>query len=247
MTGLRKFFSYYGSKGSAAKHYPAPDYATIVEPFAGSAGYSLLYADRKVILCDVDPVIAAIWRYLIRVTPEEILAIPDAALDGSVDDIRVCQEAKWLVGFWLNCGTASPCKRPSAWMRSGTRPGSFWGSRVRETIASQLAAIRHWEVREVSYVDCLSPTLATWFVDPPYVAGGQHYRAGPKGIDYAALAEWCQTRPGQTIVCEREGSTWLPFRFLADMQTTRKDARLREAVWLSTEHESDLKLSGGTV
>ena len=33
---LRPFFSYYGGKWrSAVKHYPAPEFDQIVEPFAG--------------------------------------------------------------------------------------------------------------------------------------------------------------------------------------------------------------------
>ena len=53
---LRPFFGYYGGKWrDALKHYPEPDHETIVEPFAGSAGFSLRYAHRKIILCEIDP------------------------------------------------------------------------------------------------------------------------------------------------------------------------------------------------
>jgi hypothetical protein len=49
---LRPFFGYYGGKWrDAVKHYPPPEHTRIVEPFAASAGYSLRYPDRKVILC----------------------------------------------------------------------------------------------------------------------------------------------------------------------------------------------------
>ena len=34
-------FYYYGRKKQIAKYYPEPKYDTIVEPFAGSAAYSL--------------------------------------------------------------------------------------------------------------------------------------------------------------------------------------------------------------
>ncbi len=60
---LRPFFGYYGGKWrDAIKHYPEPQHDTIVEPFAGSAGYSLRYANRKVILCEIDPVLASVWQ-----------------------------------------------------------------------------------------------------------------------------------------------------------------------------------------
>lgn len=234
---LRPFFGYYGGKWrDALKLYPPPEHETIVEPFAGSAGYSLRYAHRNVILCEIDPVLSAVWLYLTRVKPQEILAIPDLDPDETVDDLHVCQEARWLVGFWLNRGVASPRKSPSKWMRDGIRPGSFWGERVRQTIASQVEAIGHWKVLNRSYVDCPTPRRATWFVDPPYEEAGRHYRFGSDRIDYPALAAWCYSRPGQVIVCENEGASWLPFRRLADVKTTRVDRRSKEVIWLSETH-----------
>lgn len=231
---LRPFFGYYGGKWrDALKHYPEPEHDTIVEPFAGSAGFSLRYFTKKVVLCDVDPVLAEVWRYLIRVKPKEILSIPDLAPDGSIDDLKVSQEAKWLVGFWLNRGASSPRKGPSKWMRDGIRPGSFWGDRVRHTIASQVDAIRHWQVHNRSYSNCPVRRKATWFVDPPYEGAGRHYRFGSEKIDYEALADWCKSRTGQVIVCENKGATWLPFQDLADVKTTRGDCRSKEVYWLS--------------
>lgn len=231
---LRPFFGFYGGKWrDALKHYPEPEHDTIVEPFAGSAGYSLRYAARRVVLCEIDPVLAEVWRYLIRVKASEILAIPDVRPDESLDDLRISQEARWLVGFWLNRGIASPRKTPSKWMRDGIRPGSFWGTRVRQTIASQVNSIRHWRVYNCSYVDCPTSRVATWFIDPPYEGAGKHYRFGSEQIDFGELATWCKSRPGQVIVCENKGAAWLPFRELADVKTTRADRRSREVIWLS--------------
>ena len=233
---LRPFFGYYGGKWrDALKHYPEPDHGTILEPFAGSAGYSLRYAQRKVILCEIDPILSEVWRYLIRVKAEEILAIPDIGPGGTVDDLKLPQEARWLVGFWLNRGSASPRKSPSKWMCEGIRPGSFWGLRVRQTIASQVDSIRHWQVFNRSYFECPSPRAATWFVDPPYQLAGKHYRFGSDQLDYETLGAWCRTRPGQVIVCENEDAAWLPFRKLADVKTTRAGRRSNEAIWLSAE------------
>jgi hypothetical protein len=231
---LRPFFCYYGGKWrDALKHYPEPHHETIVEPFAGAAGYSLRYASRKVILCDIDPILSEVWRYLVRVKANEILAIPDVDPGGTVDDLKVPQEARWLVGFWLNKGTASPCKSPSKWMRGGTRPGAFWGPKVRQRIASQVDLIRHWQVFNSSYADAPAPRTATWFVDPPYEVAGRHYRFGSEQLDYGALGAWCRSRHGQVIVCENEGAAWLPFRKLADVRTSRADKRSVESVWLS--------------
>jgi hypothetical protein len=230
---LRPFFSYYGGKWRDALRYPAPMHGTVVEPFAGSAGYALRYPDRRVVLCDADPVVCAVWDYLTRVSPVEVLALPDLPAGGTVADLPISQEARWLVGFWLNRGAAAPRQSASRWMREGERPGSFWGDRVRRTIASQVDAIRHWRVR---HCDCREAPVtgpATWFIDPPYRAAGRYYRHGSEDIDFGALGEWCRGLPGQVIVCENEGADWLPFQPLGDTKTTRAGRRSREAVWLS--------------
>lgn len=232
MTRLRPFFSFYGGKWrDAAKNYPPPVHMRIVEPFAGSAGYSLRYPEREVVLVDIDPIIVGVWDYLIKVSASEVRRIPDLGDSESVDEIRMCQEAKWLVGFWLNRAASSPRKRPSKWMRDRIRPGSFWGERVRETIAMQVDSIRHWRVTEGSYLSCTPNRKSTWFVDPPYQVAGRHYRYGSGRIDYEHLGLWCRGRQGQVIACENDGARWLPFRPLANVKTTRKGQRSRESIW----------------
>ena len=49
-------FYYYGRKKQMAKHYPSPNYDTIIEPFAGSAAYSLFGDNwqKNVILIEKD-------------------------------------------------------------------------------------------------------------------------------------------------------------------------------------------------
>lgn len=228
---LRPFFSYYGGKWrDTPKHYPTPAHDLIIEPFAGSAGYALRYHDRDVLLYDIDPTIAGLWAWLIGADHDEIMGIPDLEPGQSVDDLELHDAARSLVGFWLNKGAASPRRTPSAWMRSGIRPNSFWGERVREAIAGQLDGIRHWRVVLGGY-DEIPNREATWFVDPPYQGAGRHYRFGPNGIDYSQLGEWCQTRRGQVIVCEGDDATWLPFARLAEVKTTRRTVRSTELVW----------------
>ena len=233
---LRPFFGFYGGKWrDAVKHYPKPRHDVLVEPFAGSAGYAVRYAHKKVVLCDADPVIAAVWDYLIKAEAKEILAIPDVPHDGCVADLGLCQEAAWLVGFWMNRGASRPRKKPSKWMRDNIRPGSFWGERVRTTIASQVEVIRHWKVHNVTYDKCPVTGPATWFVDPPYQKAGRHYFYSSKDINFEHLGEWCQSLEGQTIVCENEGADWLSFRRLAEVKTTRSKKRSVEVVWTNEE------------
>jgi site-specific DNA-adenine methylase len=240
---LRPFFGYYGGKWrDALRHYPSPQFTTIVEPFAGSAGYALRHAHLKVILCEIDPALAEIWRYLKRVTQREILALPDLPEDGSVDDLQITQEAKWLIGMWLNRGVSAPRKRASQWMRQGIRPGCFWGQKVRARIAAQVSKIRHWKIYNRSYTDCPVPSRATWFIDPPYQCAGRHYRFGTDLLDYAGLADWCKARSGQVIVCENEGASWLPFRELASVKTTRSQQLSKEVYWSNAFTKQQLEL-----
>lgn len=227
---MRPFFSFYGGKWrDTPRNYPAPDHDTIIEPFAGSAGYSVRHHAKNVILCDLDPVIAGVWEYLISVTPDEILSLPDLDDDQSVDDLVVPQEARWLIGFWLNSGSAVPTKRPSAWMRAGKHDTSFWGDAIRNRIASQVEGIRHWQIIHGSY-QTLENQQATWFIDPPYQEAGKHYKFSSKGIDYDHLGLWCSGRSGQVIVCEAGGADWLDFDDLGEIKTTRTGVRKREAV-----------------
>lgn len=207
-------------------------YETIVEPFAGAAGYSTRYPERQVILFDVDPVICGLWDYLIHVPESEIRSLPDEV--SHVDDVDACQEARWLIGFWLNKGATAPMKSASAWARSGIRPNSYWGPVVKERIASQVTNIRHWTIEQKSYED-IGDIEATWFVDPPYQgACGRYYRHD--SVDFPQLASWCESRRGQTIVCEQEGADWLPFSVMGQIKSnpsSRGKGRSKEVIWLN--------------
>ena len=238
VNNLKPFFTFYGGKWRVAKYYPAPLFDTIVEPFAGSAGYSLRYPDRHVVLVERDPLIAATWRYLLRVTPAEILALPDIAPGETVDGLGVCEEAQLLIGWWCNKGSATPKRSPGSNMRKslagltkGDPPTGWWGSAIRERIASQLGRIRHWILIEGDYEQAPA-VAATWFVDPPYQGAGKHYRFSK--IDYGRLAQWCHFWTGQVIVCENVGAEWLPFRPWRDIKASeaKHGGKVsREAIW----------------
>jgi site-specific DNA-adenine methylase len=223
---LRPFFSFYGGKWRAYKKYPAPSHTSIIEPFAGSAGYSTRYPDRNVTLYEADPVIAGVWDYLIHTPEPEIRRLPigDDLWSG---DFKIPVEAQNLIGFWLNHGTTRPSRSASAWMRAGKHDTSFWGEAIRERIASQVQHIRHWTIRNESYANAVNRP-ATWFIDPPYqTPAGRHYRLSD--IDYEHLGKFCQERHGQVIVCEQQGAEWLPFRSIGAFKSTL--GQTKEVTW----------------
>lgn len=230
--GLRPFFSYHGSKALLAPWYPCPQHDRIVEPFAGSACYALRYPDRKVVLVEKYPVLAAVWRYLLRVSEREVLELPDLEEGQTVADLPVCQEARWLIGYNLRKAQVRPGRTPSAWMRRHRWRG-FWGAHQRQRIARQLRAIRHWTLVEGEYTEAPGGP-ATHFVDPPYQHQGQSYPCGNQQINYPALGLWCRSREGQVVVCEAEGADWLPFEPLRAVRSAAsrgKIGRSREVVW----------------
>jgi hypothetical protein len=227
------FFTLYGGKWRAAPHYPKPHHIPLIEPFAGSAGYAVRWHGHHVILVEKDPAIAATWRYLLAVSPEEVRGLPDVKDDQTVDDLPVAAEARLLIGWWLNKGTTRPCRKPSAWMRSRVRPRSYWCQEIRDRIASQLDDIRHWQLIEGDYT-AAPDIVATWFIDPPYQKAGKHYRCGSRELDYGELADWCRSRRGQVIVCETAGADWLPFEPFRDIKASpaKHGGKVsREVVW----------------
>ena len=232
---LWPFFTYYGGKWRIAKRYPPPQYKTIIEPFAGAAGYSLRYPDRKIILVENNPKLAALWRYLISASPQTIRSLPLIAHDGTqtVAELNVSPVEETLIGFWLNKGTVAPSKSPSAWMREGLRPKSFWGKEIRERIARQVPFISHWRIVEGDYTE-IANVEATWFIDPPYEKAGSLYVKSSAELNFTALSNWCRSRLGQTLVCENVGATWLPFTpFTVSKSLGGKHGKNKsqEAIW----------------
>lgn len=180
----------------------------MIEPFAGSAGYSTRYLHHEVRLYDENPRVIGTWDYLIRAKGSEIKALP-AAVEHLDDHPHLPQEAQWLIGWWLNRGTTHPRRRKAAWMSLHGPDGCYWSERVRDRLAVQVELIRHWRAEVRSY-DTIPDTRATWFVDPPYQGRvGSYYTH--KFDDHEKLAGWCRSRSGQVVVCEHAGAAWLPF------------------------------------
>ena len=228
---LKPFWRYYGGKWRAAPRYPAPLYDTIVEPFAGAAGYSLRYPDRKVVLVERYAIVAEIWRYLIGVSAAEVRRIP---LVEAVADLPpwVPQGGRYLVGFAMNAAVVSPRATLSSGRKRLRSMGCIfegWSEAQRERVATQVDRIRHWRIIEGDY-SAAPDTTASWFIDPPYnnKAGSYYVHAA---IDYRALGGWCLDRSGQVIVCENEGATWLPFKPFATFKAGLNGSGSKEVIY----------------
>lgn len=258
MTIEGPLFSFFGSKWRLAPFYPTPVHRTLIEPFAGSACYATRYHTRDVVLVERDPVVASVWRFLLQATRLDVLELPDLEPEQDVASLRIPDGAKALIGFWLNAAHTHPARRPSRWMRIYSPGGEsdngslFWSERVRERIADALPKIRHWTLIEGDYSSA-PDVRATWFVDPPYSVSrnarysgraspdlrpvGDRYRCKASNIDFEKLGAWCREREGQTIVCEGQGATWLPFRRFsrsARMVPARPGVKpVGEAVWIA--------------
>lgn len=73
-------FYYYGRKKKLAKYYPVPTLNWIIEPFAGSAAYSLHEDNwqKDVLLIEKNERVYKLWSWLINIaTPDDIIKMPD--------------------------------------------------------------------------------------------------------------------------------------------------------------------------
>ena len=211
-------FSYYGTKKRLASLYPIPKYNTIIEPFAGAAGYSLLYPENNVILYDTNPKIYAVWDYLIKSTRYDILKLPNIEKGQKVTDFELTMPQKYLIGYCINPG--STCPKITASQRTA------W-NRYKLSIAEQVDKIKHWKIICDSYENIPNQEV-TWHIDPPYQKAGKYY-FGYNKMNYEKLGLWCKERTGQVMVCENEGADYLPFEFLTKHQGSMKSNV--EVVW----------------
>jgi len=217
-------FSYYGGKSKVVKKYPTPTRDTIIEPFAGSARYALLYPDRNVILNDKYKVISDIWDFLIHASESDILSIPNLNEGDNLNDFNLSPVLKSLMGFMVNRGVPYPHYVYTKWPAQSNEI-----QRVKKRILSYLPKIRHWKISNVSYSD-MDNIDATWYIDPPYQKGGERYVEN--SLDYDHLSAWCRSRSGQVIVCENSSATWMPFKPLVTLHGQKR--KTQEVIWTNS-------------
>ena len=225
-------FSYYGSKSKIVDNYPSPKYDMIIEPFAGSARYSLKWFDREVLLIDKYPIIIDVWHYLQAASEKDIVNLPKPEIG---DDLRkyknLSKIEKQFMGFLVQAAQGKPAN-------TVTKYSDFYKTKTdpRYRIAKQLFKIRHWKIECADYAS-IANQEATWFIDPPYQKGGQHqYKYNNKSINYSKLAGWCKSRMGQAIVCENMKADWLSFYPMTDLQGVANTNTV-EAIWSNCKHD----------
>jgi site-specific DNA-adenine methylase len=215
-------FNYYGSKSKIVDYYPPPKYSKIIEPFAGSARYSLKWWDNEVTICDLNKDVIDVWKWLQACSKEDILGLPKLVKGLDIREINISEIERTFLSFLVASG------RPSNIVTKFMDHYNHNQNRYKR-IANQLERIRHWEILNCSYDD-LENTEATWFIDPPYQFGGEYYKNGTKDIDFLELAIWCKERNGQSIVCENHKATWMPFKPMVKIQGASQTHTV-EVIW----------------
>lgn len=200
-------FYYYGRKKQIAKYYPSPSYDTIIEPFAGSAAYSLYKNNwmKHVILIEKDEKVFDIWDWLInRATSEEINELPELKVGEKSSEFLHIIHAVTKMAFQFKTIKVTAVLERN-WEIS------------KRVMAQNLYKIKHWNIIKGDYTE--APDIkATWFVDPPYKGdAGRGYRFGSDSIDYEFLAEWALRRKGELIFCEGKEGDYLPFKPLVNL------------------------------
>ena len=79
---------------------------------------------------------------------------------------------------------------------------------------------------------------ATWFIVPPYQFGGEYNKFGNKSIDFGKLGDWCKSRNGQVIVCEKSKAAGLVFKPLIEMRGNK--FKTTEFMYLKSEREKKI-------
>lgn len=214
-------FSYYGSKSKIVDYYPNPKHNKIIEPFAGSARYSLKYFEKDITIVDKFDTIVNIWKWLQKCSPGDIIKSPYYSPgEYIIENDCSCNEHFQLLRYLYQQGTV------------GGNKVYEWGFKSYpqnlKRIAENLFKIKHWNIILGTYED-IENINATWFIDPPYQNGGHKYKCNNKKIDFNKLASYCMERNGQVIVCENTKANWMDFHPLVEMQGIKH--KTTEAIW----------------
>lgn len=220
-------FYYYGRKKQLSRHYPKPQYDTIIEPFAGSAAYSLFDDNwqKKVILIEKDERVFDIWDWLINeATEADISKLPPLKVgEKSSEFLHIVHAATKMAFKYKTIKTTAVLARN-------------WEISLR-VMKENLHKVKHWEIYNKDYL-CHENIEATWFIDPPYKGDpGLGYGYSSKDINYDQLAEWALSRKGEIICCEGINGDYLPFTPLMNLKGVAGKSSLEKIYYRSDKGE----------
>jgi len=232
------FFKYFGSKWRVSIVTPEPQHNTIVEPFAGSACYSLRHYKKDVILYETHQPVVELWRWLIySATKQDILDIPltkDVPAFTPIDTLPLSKGQQLLLQY--NQRTNNNTSRTTADISHFINGG--WTAGKRAMVAQYINAIKHWQIFQLDGMTAFHHKNATYEVDPPYSLYGHKYYKQMQRLDYDMLAKHCLSMRSQVIVHEstaKDGTlpAYLPFQSF-NKQFHRNDRMtnpVKELIW----------------
>lgn len=206
-------FYYYGAKNLLARYYQPPEFNVIIEPFAGSAAYSCYHLLRNenlnCILCDKNEDVAEAWDFVLKCSERDILDFPTPEI------------GEYAYDFLIKTCSASNASSKCVKMKYTERVDRVFQIQKRRIL-------KFFPIRErIKFFhgdySSVENQQATWFIDPPYqilskntsvFQNGDGYakNCNASTLDFNQLGEFCLSRMGQLIVCEKEGANWLPFQ-----------------------------------
>jgi site-specific DNA-adenine methylase len=225
-------FYYYGAKNTLSRYYPSPQYQTIVEPFGGSAAYSCYHLSKdenlRAIICEKNPEVCDAWEWLMGCSEQDVIDYPTPEIGEQAFDflIKTCSASN----------ASAKCKS----MKFTDRVKRVFEIQKRKIlkllpIRDRITFIRG-DFRDLDNYE------ATWFIDPPYqvvsanpktifpAGDGYAFDCGASRLDFGELANYCKSRNGQVIVCEKNGATWMDFQPFHQNKTSLNNI-YKEVIW----------------
>lgn len=183
----------------------------------------------KAYLIEKDIKVYNTWKYLLSCSIDDIINYPTPKINSQTDDFLI-----------MTCSVSNATSKCNS-MKYTERL-----EKVFNIQKNKLIKLHHLKDRiEIINDDYenIKNQECTWFIDPPYqlnnsvnkntiFANGNGYSklCNSDGMDYSALAEFCKSRLGQVIVCEKNLADWLPFQQLKNGKTSLGKL-YKEVVW----------------
>lgn len=230
-------FYYYGAKNQLARYYQKPDYDTIIEPFAGSAAYSMYHLQNNdnlsCILIEKDIRVYKLWEFLLDASVKDIEDYPVPNIGQKTNDFLI-----------MTCAASNSISKCNNLTYTDRLARVFEIQKKR--LLKFIDIKDRVSVCNTDYAN-IDNMEATWFIDPPYqvnslsnpntiFSNGNGYSKGcdADSLDFNELSKFCISRSGQTIVCEKEGADWMEFEFLRKSKTSL-NKNYNEVVWYNKE------------